>query len=124
MAKYKNKKEKVGNLVFDSKKEADRYRSLMMMQQVGQISDLQIQVKYVLIPAQYEMQWSERLKGYIKGKCIERECSYIADFVYKDNKGKTIVEDVKGYKGGGAYSVFTIKRKLMLHLYGIMIKEV
>lgn len=63
-------------------------------------------------------------RGKIKlGNVIERECAYIADFVFEQD-GKTIVEDVKGYRGGPAYSLYTIKRKLMLEKYGIRIREV
>ena len=56
---------------------------------------------------------------------VERECAYIADFVYIDNaSGETVVEDVKGYRRDGAYNIFTIKRKLMLYLKGIKVNEV
>jgi hypothetical protein len=58
-----------------------------------------------------------------RGKLLERECLYVADFVYTDATGETIVEDVKGYRGGQAYSVFKIKRKLMLFIHGIKIHE-
>lgn len=98
--------------VFDSKKEYLRWCELRLLERAGKISDLKRQVKYVLIPAQRE--WS--------GCLIEREVSYIADFEYIQD-GEKIVEDIKGYKRGGAYQLFTIKRKLMLHKYGIRIKE-
>lgn len=50
---------------------------------------------------------------------------YVADFVYTDTRTNlTVVEDVKGYRDGGAYRVFVIKRKLMLQRFGIQIKEV
>jgi hypothetical protein len=54
---------------------------------------------------------------------LEREISYVADFVYYEN-GQLVVEDVKGYKKGPAYAVFVMKRKLMLKVYGIRVKEV
>lgn len=126
MAKYKNKKVCVNDLQFDSKKEANRYIQLLEKQRNGEISHLQTQVKYVLIPAQYETyerygKLGQKLKN---GRIlIERECSYIADFVYIEN-GETVVEDVKGYKRAGAYALFSIKRKLLLYLKGIKIKEV
>jgi hypothetical protein len=56
--------------------------------------------------------------------CIERGLYYIADFVYIDETGHTVVEDVKGYKGGATYRVFAQKRKLMLEIYGIKVVEV
>jgi hypothetical protein len=120
MAKYKNKKIEVDGITFDSRKEAKRYQELKLLQDAGMIRDLQMQVKFVLIPAQYSKTEFTKAK---KPKCIERECAYIADFVYFNEYGERIVEDVKGYRNGGAYNVFKIKRKLML-LHGIRIKEV
>lgn len=112
--KYHNKKVVVDGMKFDSKKEGQRFLELSLMQRGGYISDLQRQVKYILIPSQK-----------IDGKVVEREVSYKADFVYKDNTtGKTVVEDVKGYKGGQAYALFKIKRKLMLYIHNIRIVEV
>ena len=94
------------------------------MEEAEVISELKRQVKYVLIPAQREPDTIGKRGGKIKGKLIERECSYVADFVYKDSQGNTVVEDVKGYRGGGAYEIFKIKRKLMLYLKNIEVKEV
>ena len=64
---------------------------------------------------------TEKIKNHPNRELIEREVSYIADFKYIQD-GKMIVEDVKGYKRGAAYQLFTIKRKLML-LKGIKVKE-
>jgi hypothetical protein len=50
---------------------------------------------------------------------LERECSYVADFVFQEN-GKMVVEDTKGVKTKD----YIIKRKLMLYVHGIRIKEV
>lgn len=115
---------------FDSKKEKRRWEELKLRERAGEITDLRRQVKYVLIPAQRE--WCNeiytkgRKKGCFKpGRLLEKECAYFADFCYTDvNSGHLVVEDVKGYRGGGAYEVFKIKRKLMLKEYGIRIKEV
>ena len=125
--KYNNKKVMVDGIKFDSKKEATRYKELKTLERAGIIQDLQRQVKYVLIPAQYEPSGEIYTKGKEKGKpkkgkLIERECAYYADFVYTEN-GKTVVEDVKGYRDGQAYNLFTIKRKLMLYVHGIIVKE-
>lgn len=111
--KYKNRKVIVDGELFDSKKEALRWRQLKSLEKINAISDLQRQVKYTLIPSQKDE----------SGKVIEQKCSYIADFVYRQN-GQIVVEDVKGYRKGGAYAVFAIKRKLMLERYGIRVKEV
>lgn len=108
--KYKNKKVMIDGIKFDSKKEANRYQELKLMQRAGIITDLQRQVKYVLIPSQ---------KGD-DGRVIERPCTYIADFVYIDENGKTVVEDTKGYRT----SDYKIKRKLMLYIHGVKINEI
>ena len=111
--------------MFDSRKELNRYKSLLLAQETGVITDLRRQVKYILIPAQREPDIIGPKGGVKKGKIIERELAYVADFVYQMS-GETIVEDVKGYRNPkcGAYGTFVIKRKLMLWVHGIRVKEV
>ena len=124
-SKYKAKKVEINGIKFDSKREARRYEELLILEQAGEIKDLKRQVKYILIPAQREPDTVGARGGNIKGKLIERECAYVADFVYIDtHTGEQIVEDVKGYRDGQAYALFKIKRKLMLYVHGIQIKEV
>lgn len=123
-SKYGAEKITVDGQSFASKKEARRFTQLRLLERAGEISDLKTQVKFVLIPAQREPDSVGVRGGVKKGKLIERECAYIADFVYKDNQGETVVEDVKGYKGGGAYELFKVKRKLMLYVHGIRIIEI
>ena len=108
MTKYRNKKVEIDGMTFDSKKEARRYKELLLLERAGAIQDLQTQVKYVLIPSQR-----------IKGRVVERECAYKADFVYIEN-GETVVEDTKGFKTKD----YIIKRKLMLKEHGIRIREI
>jgi hypothetical protein len=128
MNKFNTKKVVVSGLAFDSKKEARRYQELYFMERSGEITDLQCQVKFVLIPAQYETyerygKKGQRLKD---GKrCIEKECSYVADFTYKKN-GTLVVEDTKGYRNPSTagYAYFVLKRKLMLWVHGIRISEI
>lgn len=96
--------------VFDSVKEYHQWGCLKLLERAGKISDLKRQVKYVLIPAQKDQ----------TGRVVEREISYIADFEYVDlERGVKVVEDVKGYKT----EVYRIKKKLMLWVHGIRIKE-
>lgn len=103
-----------------SKKEHNRAVQLRLMQRAGLISDLREQVPFELIPAQYG-DADPRPKGKTKRICIERACRYIADFVYTDTaSGQTVVEDTKGV----LTDVYKIKRKLMLHVHGIRIKEI
>ena len=123
MSKYKAKKASVDGIEFDSRKEANRYCELKLLQRAGKIQNLELQKAFELIPAQREAYTIGKRGGIIKGKVIEKAVFYRADFVYTEN-GETVVEDVKGYKGGGAYAVFTIKRKLLLYKYGIKIKEI
>ena len=123
MSKYLAKKTTIDGIQFDSKKEAKRYEFLKEMERQGKIRNLHRQVKYVLIPSQREPSTFNSKGKEVLGKVIERECKYVADFQY-ECEGNLIVEDVKGYRGGGAYSVFTIKRKLMLEKYGIRVNEI
>lgn len=121
--KYKNRKIIAGGETFDSKKEYSRWAVLRMCERTGEIQNLRRQVPYELIPNICEPDKVGKRGGTIKGKVIERKVTYIADFVYEQD-GETIVEDVKGYRKGQAYAVFTLKRKLMLWRYGIKVKEI
>jgi hypothetical protein len=103
---------------FDSRKEYYRWCELCQLERVGKITDLQRQVKFILIPTQYEPYTVNKNGTLKRGKMIERECSYLADFVYTE-KGNRVVEDVKGFKTAD----YKIKRKLMLHVHGVRIKE-
>ena len=118
MSKYNNVKVVVDGELFDSKKEAARYFELKMLERAGTIKDLTRQFKFILIPAQYEGEGKNR-------RCIERECSYIADFVYLEN-GKLVAEDVKGYRdpSSAGYAKWVIKRKLMMYLHNIRVREI
>lgn len=103
-----------------SQKEHDRSNQLKLWQRAGVISNLREQVPYELIPAQYGDCGTD-LKGKPVRVCVEKSCKYIADFVYTDNKtGQTVVEDTKGVRT----KEYIIKRKLMLYMHGIRIKEV
>lgn len=103
-----------------SKKEHNRANQLKLWQRAGLISNLREQVPFELIPAQYG-ECGTDLKGKPVRVCIEKSCKYIADFVYTDNEtGQTIIEDTKGVRT----KEYIIKRKLMLYLHGIRIKEV
>lgn len=104
MNKYGAKKIKdpATGYVFDSKKEFIRWCELRIMEKSGRISDLKRQIKYELIPKQ----------------AGERACNYVADFVYCQD-GNLVVEDSKGFRTEG----YKIKRKLMLWVHGIKVKE-
>lgn len=118
--KYRNEKVTYMGIEFDSQLEANRYADLILMQRAGEITDLRRQVEYELIPCQREPDVVGPRGGRTPGKVIERAVSYIADFVYKDKQGNTVVEDTKGVKTAD----YTIKRKLMLWIHEIRIKEI
>lgn len=105
--KYKAKKVYWNGIRFDSQKEADRYGGLLLLQKAGIISDLQRQVKFTLLPAQYEGK-----------KCIFKATNYYADFTYMQD-GKLVVEDVKGFKT----KEYQLKKKMMYYFHHIKIKE-
>ena len=95
--KYGNKKTVVNGITFDSKAEARRYCELRLLERAGEISNLELQPKFVLIP-----------KHKRRGRTV-RQATYKADFRYVDEDGNTIVEDVKGVET----REFKLKRKLL-----------
>lgn len=99
--KYGNQKTLVAGHVFDSKREAERYQLLCILERAGRISDLELQPKYRLD---------------VDGIHV---ADYIADFRYKDSLGFTMVEDAKGVRT----AVYRLKKKLMLAIHGIDILE-
>lgn len=101
--KYGASKTEVNGIVFDSKKEANRYKELLLLLKAGEIGFLKTQVPFEL-----------NNNGMFSFK-------YIADFVYIDAlTGQTIVEDVKGFKT----KEYLKKRKLMFKIHGIKIIEI
>lgn len=119
-SKYHAKKTTIDGITFDSRKEAKRFEELRLLERAGEISELERQVKYVLIPSQREPYTIGPRGGLHRGKLIERECAYIADFTYRTRDGDLVVEDTKGMKT----AEYVIKRKLMLYVHGIRIKEI
>lgn len=98
-SKYGNKKNVVGNIVFDSKKESERYLELSMLEKAGIIQNLERQKRFEIIPKTQ----------------TERAAYYVADFVYfKD--GEKIAEDVKS-SITRKNPTYIIKRKLFKYRY-------
>ena len=95
--KYHSKKTIVDGITFDSKKEANRYCELKLLEKAGKIKDLSLQHQFTLQPPFKK-----------NGKTI-RAITYVADFVYYDlERMRIIVEDVKGYKT----DVYQLKKKM------------
>lgn len=109
-SKYRNQKTNG----YDSKREAQFAEKLELLKRAAnpseRVAQIEKQVRFELIPAQ---------RG-ADGKVIERACTYVADFRVTFGDGRVEVIDVKGMKT----DVYKIKRKLMLKVHGIQIKEV
>ena len=99
-SKYRNKKTRG----FDSAKEWRRNQELENMQRAGEISELNRQVPFTLMPS-YTIPDETTKQGFR----TVREIRYVADFTYRLKNGKRIIEDVKGVQT----DVFKIKRKLL-----------
>ena len=91
--------------MFDSKKEADRFVELTLMEKAKAIQDLKTQVSFPLIPkSQYG-----------------REIVYVADFTYYED-GNLVVEDVKSPVT--KTPLYRLKKRLLAEKYNIKIREV
>lgn len=106
--KYHNKKVEVDGIKFDSIKEANRYTELKLLLRAGKIKELELQPRFLLQPR------------YRKHNKTIRSIEYVADFSYIDNKGKKIVEDVKGIKT----EVYKLKKKIFEYKYNLEITEI
>ena len=107
MSKYHAKRIYMYDRWFASKAEAARYQELKLLEAAGEISDLQTQVTFELLPGFRDPEGHKHLPT-----------KYIADFVYRQN-GRTIVEDKKGFRT----DVFKLKKKLMWIKHGVWVKE-
>lgn len=108
-SKYKNIKVLDAGIKFDSKAEHKRWQYLAMLEKAGEIRDLRLQVPFELLPAQVAPD----------GKKV-RPTVYLADFCYVDSGGALVCEDVKGV----SLEAWKIKKKLMLYIHGIWVREI
>lgn len=103
--KYRNVPTEVDGIHFDSKREAERYGYLRMLEQAGAIHDLFIHEAFPLV---------------VHGQ----DCgSYISDFTYMTETGERVVEDVKS-AATRKLPTYRLKRKMLWALYGLRITEV
>jgi uncharacterized protein DUF1064 len=102
VSKFNNRRINTPDGWFDSQRELKRWGELKLLERAGQIKNLQRQVQFELVP---------KSGGF-------RATYYVADFVYEE-KGKTIVEDSKGFRD----RVYMLKRKLMMWRHGIDVCE-
>ena len=94
-----------------SQKAARRYDHLITLARAGQISDLRLQVDFTLQEAYTDPE----------GRRV-RAIRYKADFTYRTQDGRLVVEDVKSRPT--RTREYLIKRKLMKDRHGIEITEV
>lgn len=93
--KYGARKTIVDGIVFDSKREAERYGELKLLLRAGKIHQLTLQPVFVL--------------------CCD--IKYIADFKYLDLEGnKVVVEDVKS-PATAKTCCYRLKKKMFLELH-------
>lgn len=101
-SKFNAKKTVIDGIKFDSKREAERYCELKLLEKAKEIRNLELQPRFLL---------QDKFKDK-QGK-THRKIEYVADFLYIDKDGKAIVEDVKGVMT----DVYKLKKKLFLNLY-------
>ncbi len=100
--KYGNKKINTPDGLFDSKKEYQEWCQLKLLQKAGEITELERQKEFQLIPT---------IKTNVE---TLRRVSYFADFFYFDKRLDCYVaQDTKGFQT----DVYKIKKRLMLMLY-------
>jgi len=103
--KYRNVPTTVDNIRFASRAESRRYSELKLFVQTGQIIDLTLQPRYLLIP-KYTNANGEKIQA----------AYYVADFSYYDTeKGAFVIEDVK--RKATATAVYKFKKKLFEYMY-------
>lgn len=118
--KYHARKVNICGIEFDSKKEGMRWLLLKDMERNGEISNLQRQVPFELLPPIYRDEVVHlKTKDKIVKKLIQRPVKYLADFTYTKD-GKQIVEDTKGLR----LPDYVLKKKMMLALLNIEIIEI
>ncbi|MCL1944877.1 MAG: DUF1064 domain-containing protein [Firmicutes bacterium] len=110
--KYGNQRTTIDNIIFDSKKEAERYLQLKLMQKGGVIRNLELQKRIEILP---------KLEAIKQGEKAKRAVCYVADFVYEVvATGQVVIEDAKGVRT----DVYKLKKRLLRQLHGKIIVEV
>ena len=98
--KYHAKRTELDGITFDSKKEADRYAILKILEKGNLIKQLELQKRFLIVPS---------IANNFGQK--EKAAYYVADFYYFDNeKGHYVAEDVKGIRT----PLYKLKRKLFI----------
>lgn len=108
--KFKAVRHEFNGHTFASGREKRRYQQLLLLERAGKIKNLEPHPKYEIIPKQIKS----------NGR-TERVAVYTADFRYIED-GALVVEDVKS-KATAKLADYVLRRKLMLQVHGIEIKE-
>lgn len=124
-SKYGNKKVEFQGIIFDSKKEKDRYLVLKDAEHKGIIKDLKLQVTFELVPAKKgEYVKHLKTKDKVVSITLQRPITYTADFTYiKIADNSYVVEDVKASKFL-LTDKYVLKKKMLYAFQDILIKEV
>lgn len=106
-SKVRNVRVEVDGIKFQSKKEAARYSDLKLLERLGEINGLALQVRFPIVVNDIKVS------------------EYRADFAYTDKSGAAVVEDCKGYKDTASpiTRLYKLKKKLVEAQYGIVILE-
>jgi hypothetical protein len=103
--KYRNIPTIIDGIKFASKKEAQRYKDLILMQKAGIVKSIELQKPY-------------DLNDYAETK--REQVKYICDFFVKWKDGRETVEDTKGYRT----QTYKLKKKFFETRYRIKITEI
>ena len=102
-SKYGAKKTVVDGITFDSKWESERYGQLKAMERGGLVTELELQVPYIIEVNDQKI------------------CKYIADFRYKLEHANNTIEDIVEDAKGVETPEFKLKKKLMKAVFNIEI---
>jgi hypothetical protein len=107
--KFNAKKIVYDNITFDSIKECNYYKQLLLLQKAARSPDRVVNIE---LQPRYDIVINNKKIGFYKG-----------DFKVEYADGRTEIIDVKGYKKGAAYNLFKFKKKIVEALYEIEIIE-
>lgn len=113
-SKYRNVKTVVDGIVFDSKREANYWHELKLLEKARDITALQRQVSFPLLAPDLT-NGTENPSGLYSQVAL-----YVSDFTFMDAEGVRHVVDAKGKRT----AMYILKAKWMRLQYGIEIEEV
>lgn len=101
--KYHAQRTELDGITFASRKEADRYAILKILEKGNLVKDLELQKRFLIVPSIANNYGQKEKAAY-----------YVADFYYYDvEKGHYVAEDVKGMRT----PLYKLKRKMMIFNY-------